>query len=331
MGTATKESTPQTGDSKGAAAKDNTFAVFAVFTSLSLAILSLFWEWGSSTGHQPLSSDPEIWLAVMPLCVVLAAGYLMVWFRTMSSTVFNLCVLVAAGWVAYLLADVVNTIQHHATLGLGAKLALGSLVAACLAAASLRRPSIVVTPSTLIWGACFLLCAVAWVVGVWGPWIQTVAHIGVSGPTWRTTHTADFVQNCCYAFSRASPLPEKLGIGLTMAIIVVGSIVFALCLPGWVSGSSIIPLGVLYAGESLSWIYHIAHNHPNPVTLGGVTAALVGNDHITVTVTGEVYGWIALVAVVALIVLGFVRLLSSFVRTSNAPDRATRELERQPA
>ena len=247
MGTATKESTPQTGDSKGAAAKDNTFAVFAVFTSLSLAILSLFWEWGSSTGHQPLSSDPEIWLAVMPLCVVLAAGYLMVWFRTMSSTVFNLCVLVAAGWVAYLLADVVNTIQHHATLGLGAKLALGSLVAACLAAASLRRPSIVVTPRGSIWGACCLLCAVTWVVGVWGPWIQTVAHIGVSGPTWRTTHTADFVQNCCYAFSRASPLPEKLGIGLTMAIIVVGSILFALSLPGWVSGSSVIALGVLYA------------------------------------------------------------------------------------
>jgi len=111
MGSATKDSTPQTGDSRGAAAKDNTFAVFAVFTSLSLAILSLFWEWGSSTGHQPLSSDPEIWLAVMPLCVVLAAGYLMVWFRTMSSTVFNLCVLVAAGWVAYLLADVVNTMR----------------------------------------------------------------------------------------------------------------------------------------------------------------------------------------------------------------------------
>jgi len=331
MAPATKDSTPPTGDSKGVPAKDNALAVFAVFTSLSLAILSLFWEWGSSTGHQPLSSDPEIWLAVMPLCVVLAAAYLMVGFRTTSSTVFNLCVLVTAGWVAYLLADVVNTIEHHATLGLGAKLALGSMAAACLAAASLRRPSIVVTPSSLIWGACFLLCAVAWVVGVWGPWIQTVAHIGVSGPTWRTTHTADFVQNCCYAFSRTSPLPDKLGIGLTMAIIVVGSIVFALCLPGWVSGSSIIALGVLYAGESLSWIYHIAHNHPNPVTLGGVSGALVANDHITATVTGEVYGWIAAVAVVALIVLGIVRLLSSFIRTSNAPDRTTRELERQPA
>src|SRR3974390_129597 len=122
MGSATKDWTPQTGDSRGAAARDNTLAVFAVFTSLSISILSLFWDWGSSTGDQPLSSDPEIWLAVMPLCVVLAAGYLMVWFRTMSSTVFNFCVLVAAGWGAALLGAVVNTIQHHATLGLGAKL-----------------------------------------------------------------------------------------------------------------------------------------------------------------------------------------------------------------
>jgi hypothetical protein len=103
-----------------------------------------------------------------------------------------------------------------------------------------------------------------------------------------------------------------------MAIIVIGSIVFALCLPGWLSGTSVIALGVLYAGGSLSWIYHIAHDHPNPVTLGGVTAALVANDHITATVTGEVYGWIAGAAVVALIVLGVLRLLSSFIQTSKA-------------
>jgi hypothetical protein len=327
----TKDSIPpHLRDSQRPARQVSLLSVDAVVASLILAILSFFWEWGSSTFHEPLKSNPEIWLVVMPVCVVLAASSIMVWFRAMSSTVFNLCVLVAAGWIAYLLADVVNTLEHHATLGLGAKLALGSLAAACLAAASLRPPSIVVTPSGLIWGTCFLLCALAWVVGVWGPWVQTVAHIGVSGPTWRTTHTADFVQNCCYAFSGASTLPDKLESGLTMAIIVIGSIVFALCLPGWVSGSSVIALGVLYAGESLSWIYHIAHVHPNPVTLGGVTEALVANDHITATVTGEIYGWIAVAAVIALIVLGVFRLLSSFIQTSSAPDRP-REFEEQPA
>jgi hypothetical protein len=299
------------------ASRVNLLSVDAVVASLILAVLSFFWEWGSSTYHEPLSKTPEVWLVVVPVCVVLAAASIMVFFRVMSSTVFNLCVLVAAFWITYLLSDVVSTIQHHATLGLGAKFALGSLAAACIAAASLRPTSIAFTPSGLIWGAGFLLCAVAWVVGFWGPWLQTVAHIGVNGPTWGTTHSADFVQNCCFAFTHAYTLPEKIGSGLTMAIIVIGSIVFALCLPGWVSGTSVIALGVLYAGESLSWIYHIAHDHPNPVTFGGITEAQVVHDHVTATVTGEVYGWIACAAVIALIVLGIARLLASVVQTSS--------------
>jgi hypothetical protein len=88
-------------------------------------------------------------------------------------------------------------------------------------------------------------------------------------------------------------------------------------MPGWIAGASVIVLGILYFGDPLSWIYTIAHNHPNPATVGvaGLTAARVARYHVTATVTALVGGWIALTASLGLIVLGVFRVLASFIRS----------------
>lgn len=64
-----------------------------------------------------------------------------------------------------------------------------------------------------------------------------------------------------------------------------------------------------------AWIYEIAHNHPDPVTLGMAKSEVV-QGNMTATVTGLIGGWIALAAALGLVVLGFFRLLSAFVQVS---------------
>ena len=292
-------------------------ATLTVSASFVLSLLSLFWPWGSSTQSEPLSSNPDNWLFVLPVCVVLGAASVMVLSRTMRSTVFNICALSGAFWGSYLLSDVVHTIQHQATLGIGAKLALGSLAAACLALPELTRPSLVVTRSGLVWSATFFICAVGWGIAYWGSWTKTTTHVG-DGLTWKATHTADLVQICCSLFGSGNTVPDEVGNALLIAVIVAAAVVLALCLPGWVSGTSIIALGVLFAGATLVWIYDLSHDHPNPSTLGlGLNQAAVNRDHITATVTGLWNGSVGSAAVAALIMLGLFRLLASFIQPSD--------------
>jgi hypothetical protein len=295
----------------------DSLAIAAVSAAFVLAILSLLWPWGSSTANRSVGGLPSVWLHLAPLCFALAVAMVMVWSRAMRSTVFNICVLASAWWFAYLLSDVVSTIQHHATLGLGAKFALASAAAGAVSAALLRRPSLVITPGGLVWGAGFLACAVAWVVGFWRAWTATTLHIGVPGGTLNATHTHDLTLTCCTAFGSAYSFQEKLGSGLEIGIVLVAAVVLALCMPGWIAGASVVVLGILYFGDPLSWIYTIAHNHPNPMTVGvaGLTAARVAQYHVTATVTALIGGWIALTASLGLIVLGVFRVLASFIRS----------------
>jgi hypothetical protein len=295
-------------------------AVFTVSVSFGLSVASLFVPWGSTTGNQALSSSPDSWLVVLPYCIVLGAAAVMVWSRKMRSTVFILCALVAALWVSYIISDVVWTIQHQASLGLGAKLALGSLAAGCIALPQLRRPSLAVTPSGLIWGGVLLLCAGSWVLGFFGTWTRTTLSASAPGFHFNATHTAEFVYSCCFSFGSNYSNPEKIGSAILIAVILVAAVVLALCSPGWVSGTSVIALGLLYVGQSLSWIYDLAHNHPDPITLG-LNRAEVAQGHITATVTGTWSGWVASAAAAALVVLGVFRLLASFARTSTGGAR----------
>jgi len=312
---------PSEVDSEPHVADGTTFMLVA----LGLVVAALFVPFGSSTGSKSLASIPSDLLYNLPLLIVLVGAVLLRRAEATRQASVTVGLLGVVWWAVAVTNEVIGTITHQATLGIGAKLSITGVVLALISTVlgwTVAPLTLRVRFDALIWAGVSAVLAAGWVIGTWMPWTSTDWHTNTPGFTFPSTGTKDVVTSCCVAF-RNQTMPNNVRQALIMAFVLVAAITVAFLVPRSLAGIALLTIGVLYLADPLSWLYQIARSNPNAVSLGGFSAKVVQSGQITASVSGMPGGWITLAAAFGLIVLGIFRLISSFAPSSDARPEVT--------
>ena len=165
-----------------------------------------------------------------------------------------------------------------------------------------RRSDVRLRGPKLVWPALAGVAAVAWVAGYWLPWTSYETR------TEDGKRLENEIESCCRAFEGGG-WQSNLHQALVFGLLVIAALVVARIRPASISGLGLVALAVLYFEESASWLQDLtnpAMNRQELIDYGFDIDKIKALD-ATVTASAAPGGWIALSALIALVIIGIAR------------------------